>query len=178
MHSIKGRDLNKGLLEFPLEPTVLRVVEDGGNNWRKSSLTICPDILLKHTKPWGSTFWRVGTGMKPLTSCWVLCMMWKVLYSRTCMALYGPCLGVFHPMDLAFSSKVKVCKRWSQPETRVVLPQNAFIYHDSHISHKEKESQKYRSQPCPQHHFHWGSRAEPSLLWCPKPEVCAHLMLS
>lgn len=179
MHSIRGREFsNKSFFKFPLEWIILRVVEDGGNNWRKSSLAICPDVLLKHKKPWGSTFCRVGAGMKLFSACWGLCVMRKMTYSPTYMALYSPCLKVFHPMDLAFSSKVKTCKKWPQLETRVVLPQNAFTYHKSHISYEERQSQKCRSHPCAWHHFHWESRAELSLLWCPEPQVWAHLMLS
>lgn len=138
-------------------------MEDGGNNWRKSSLTICPDVLLKHKKPWGSTFCRVGAGMKLFSACWGLCVMWKMTYSHMYMALYSPCLKVLHPMDLAFSSKVKTCKKWPQLETRVVLPQNAFTYHKSQVSYEERQSQKYRSHPCAWHHVH-----QPALVpWAP-----------
>lgn len=141
MYSIRGREFsNKSFFKFPLEWIILRVVEDGGNNWRKSSLTICPDVLLKHKKPWGSAFRRVDTGIKLLTACWGLCVVWKMIYSHICMALYGPCLRAFYPTDLTFFSKVKACKRWPQPATRVVLPQNAFIYHKSHSSCKERQA--------------------------------------
>lgn len=80
--------------------------------------------------------------------------------------------------DLAYSNEVKACKRWPQLETRVVLPQNVFVYHKSHVRYKERQSQKYRLHPCSWYHFHWEHRAELSLLLCPKPQVCAHLMPS
>lgn len=151
MHSIRGREFsNKSFFKFPLEWIILR----GGGGWRQQLKEIIahylPRRFAKHKKPRGSTFWRAGTGMKLLTTCWDLSVVWKMIYSHTYMALYGPCLKAFHPMDLAFSSKVKTCKRWPQLEIRVpqCIPQNAFIYRKSHISHKERQSQKYRSHPC------------------------------